>query len=81
MKNVDKGMKSLKKYVPDECSCIEITNKAYFCVHRILIYVFPDKSRLVTTLVAYDPMRRVCEPDKSWNPSKDRICLGVDMKK
>ena len=33
-------MKSLKKYVPEECSCIEITNKAYFCVHRVLIYVF-----------------------------------------
>ena len=45
MKNVDKDadspknkpyllcrfMKSLKKYVPEECSCIEITNKAYFC--------------------------------------------------
>ena len=44
MKNVDKDadypknkpyllsrcMKSLKKYVPEECSCIEITNNAYF---------------------------------------------------
>ena len=33
-------MKSLKKYVPEECSCIEITNNAYFCGNRILIYVF-----------------------------------------
>ena len=33
-------MKSLKKYVPEECSCFEITNKAYFCGNRILLSTF-----------------------------------------